>query len=375
VTQNGTGTMGKIHVLVIDDSAVVRQMLQAILHRDGAVSVSVAPNPVIARGKMAQVRPHVIVLDLEMPEMDGLTFLEQQMAADPIPVVVCSGLAARGTEAALRAMDAGAVAIVEKPRLGVKGFLSDSAAMLRDTVLAAAGARLRPRGLPVRLGQSRAAASRPRLDRPTLRTTTEKVVALGASTGGTEALRTILEALPPTVPGLLVVQHMPEAFTRAFAERLDRTCRIEVKEAADGDRVLEGRALIAPGNRHLLLRRSGGHYVVELSDGPLVSRHRPSVDVLFHSVAAAAGSNAVGAILTGMGDDGALGLLEMKGAGAVTLAQDEESCVVFGMPKEAIAHGAVDEVVPLEEVAPTILRYAEGLAAGRRPFRRSGPAS
>ena len=290
-------------------------------------------------------------------------------------MVVCSGLAGRGTEAALRAMEAGAVAVIEKPRLGVKGFLHESSEMLRETVVAAAGARVRRRAVPARPSPFAASARSPRPQKPALRSTTEKVVALGASTGGTEALRVILEALPPTAPGLLVVQHMPEVFTRAFAQRLDSSCRIEVKEAADGDRVLEGRALIAPGNRHLLLRRSGGHYVVDLSDGPPVSRHRPSVDVLFHSVAVEAAGNAVGVILTGMGDDGARGLLEMKNAGAVTLAQDEESCVVFGMPKEAIARGAVDEVVPLEEMAKRLLRYADGLSGGRRPIRRSGPAS
>jgi two-component system chemotaxis response regulator CheB len=277
------------------------------------------------------------------------------MAEDPIPVVICSGLAARGTEAAFRAIEAGAVTVIEKPRLGVKGFLHDSAVMLRDTVVAAAKARVRPRLAPP-AGKSGAAAPLAVAKSPGLRTTTDKVLAIGASTGGTEALRTILERLPPDTPGLLIVQHMPEVFTRAFAERLDRSCRIEVKEAADGDRVLEGRALIAPGNRHLLLKRTGGHYAVEVKDGPLVSRHRPSVDVLFRSVAETAGANAVGAILTGMGDDGVAGLLAMRKAGGSTLAQDEASCVVFGMPKEAIDRGAVDEVVGLEQIAPALLR-------------------
>jgi two-component system chemotaxis response regulator CheB len=366
-----------LDVLVIDDSAVVRQMLTQILSRDRRVTVTVAANPLIAIDKMQGFRPHVIVLDLEMPGMDGLSFLQRVMATDPIPVVVCSGLAARGTEAAFRAIEAGAVSVVEKPRLGVKGFLQDSAQMLRDTVVEAAHARVRPQAArrPV-LPIETADAVLPAPWKPALGTTTEKVVAIGASTGGTEALRTILEAMPPDAPGLLVVQHMPEAFTRAFAERLDRTCRIEVKEAADGDRVLEGRALIAPGNRHLLLRRTGGHYVVEVGDGPLVSRHRPSVDVLFRSVAVAAGSNAVGVILTGMGDDGASGLLEMKKAGAATLAQDEDSCVVFGMPKEAIQCGAVDDVVGLDQMAPALLRRVAELATRRRPsFRGSGPRS
>ena len=362
-----------IHVLVVDDSAVVRQVLTVILARERSITVSVAADPLIALDKMQSFRPDVIVLDLEMPGMDGLSFLQTVMARDPIPVVVCSSLAARGTEAALRAIESGAVAVIEKPRLGVKGFLHDSAILLRDTVIAASKARVRrpaPRPLPSALDL--AAASRPR-PRPTLTTTTDKVIALGASTGGTEALRTILEALPADAPGVLVVQHMPEGFTRAFADRLDRTCRIEVKEAADGDRVLDGRALIAPGQRHLSLRRSGAHYVVELDDGPLVSRHRPSVDVLLRSVAAAAGRNAVGAILTGMGDDGAAGLLEMKRAGAVTLAQDEASCVVFGMPRAAIERGAVDHVVPLEHMAARVLRYASELSHPRpQSFQGSG---
>ena len=273
------GLPGPTHVLVVDDSAVVRQMLTAILSRDHGTVVSVAAHPLIAIEKMQRLRPDVIVLDLEMPEMDGLSFLQRVMATDPIPVVICSGLAARGTEAALRAIEAGAVAVIEKPRLGVKGFLYDSALMIQDTVRAAAQARVRARKPAAPTAETTAAL---RLHpRKALALTTDKVVALGASTGGTEALRTILEAMPPDAPGLLVVQHMPEAFTRAFADRLDRSCRIEVKEAADGDRVLEGRALIAPGNRHLRLVRSGGHYAVEVTDGPLVSRHRPSVDVLF----------------------------------------------------------------------------------------------
>lgn len=366
-----------IHVLIVDDSAVVRQMLTEILSREPAITVSVAANPLIALDKMRSFRPHVIVLDLEMPEMDGLTFLRRVMATDPIPVVVCSGLAARGTEAAFGAIEAGAVAVIEKPRLGVKGFLHDSAVMLRDTVAAAAVARVRPRApRPPSVPAKTADAVLPLPRKPALGTTSDKVVAIGASTGGTEALRTILEALPPDAPGLLVVQHMPEAFTRAFAERLDRSCRIEVKEAVDRDRVLGGRALIAPGNRHMLLRRDGGHYAVEVAEGPLVSRHRPSVDVLFRSMAVAAGSNAVGVILTGMGDDGAAGLLEMRLAGAATLAQDEDSCVVFGMPREAIERGAVDEVVGLEQMAPALLRrIAELETRGRPSFRGSGPRS
>jgi two-component system chemotaxis response regulator CheB len=366
------GAREATHVLIVDDSAVVRQMLTQILSRDRGTTVSTAAHPLIAFEKMQRSRPNVIVLDLEMPEMDGLSFLQRVMATDPIPVVICSGLAARGTEAAFRAIEAGAVAVIEKPKLGVKGFLHDSALMLCDTVAAAARARVRPRAARATApstGAVEAVLRPPR--KPALGTTTDKVVALGASTGGTEALRTILEAMPPDAPGLLVVQHMPEVFTRAFAERLHRSCRIEVKEAADGDRVLEGRALIAPGNRHLRLQRSGGHYAVEVSDGPLESRHRPSVDALFRSVAVAAGPNAVGVILTGMGDDGAAGLLAMKEAGASTLAQDEESCVVFGMPKEAIERGAVDEVLSLSQIAPAVLRKA-GELAGKRPQHLRG---
>jgi two-component system chemotaxis response regulator CheB len=362
-----------IHVLVVDDSAVVRQMLTAILGRDAAVTVAVAAHPLIAFQKMEDRRPDVIVLDLEMPEMDGLSFLQAVMATDPLPVVICSSLAVRGAETALRATDAGAVAIIEKPRLGVKGFLSDSAALFRETVVAAAGVRVRPR--PPRPGGGPPRGPRPdRGAAPALRVTTDKVIALGASTGGTEALRVVLEAMPPDAPGILVVQHMPEVFTRAFAERLDRTCRIEVKEAVDGDRVIPGRALVAPGNRHLTLRRSGGHYSVAVSHGPRVCRHRPSVDALFRSVAEAAGGNAAAGLLTGMGDDGAAGLLEMRRAGAFTLAQDEASCVVFGMPKEAIALGAAEEIVDLHQIAGTLLRRAAD-SDRTSQFRDSGPRS
>lgn len=360
-----------VHVLVVDDSAVVRQMLTGILCHDAGVTVATAAHPLIAIEKMRKRRPRVIVLDLEMPEMDGLSFLERVMAEDPIPVVVCSGLAAHGTEAALRAADMGAVAVIEKPRLGVKGFLLDSAERLRGVVAEAAEARVRPRAAAGASAPA-AAPSSPRRQ-PGRATTTDKVVAIGASTGGTEALRVILQALPPDAPGLLVVQHMPEVFTRAFAERLDRCCRIEVKEAADGDRVIEGRALVAPGNRHLALEATGARYVARVTDGPLVSRHRPSVDVLFRSVALAAGANAVGVILTGMGEDGAAGLLEMRQAGAVTLAQDEASSVVFGMPRAAIERGAVDEVVGLSQLAPALLRGAAGLARRAARAHASAP--
>lgn len=343
------------HVLVVDDSAVVRQALSAILGGAG-FSVAVASDPLIALEKIQKARPRVIVLDLEMPRMDGLTFLRRLMAEDPIPVVVCSGLAGRGTEAALTALSEGAVEVVGKPRLGVRDFLHESAALLVEAVRGAALARPRPRVATER--KLTADAVLPRREQAGLTLTSDKVVVIGASTGGTEALRRVLEALPSDAPAAVVVQHMPELFTKAFADRLDRACRIEVKEAAPGDRVLEGRALVAPGNRHLLLQRSGAHYTVEVKDGPLVARHRPSVDVLFRSAAQAAGPNAVGVIMTGMGDDGAAGLLEMKRAGAATIAQDEASCVVFGMPREAIARGAVDMVEPLDRIPEAILRLA-----------------
>jgi two-component system chemotaxis response regulator CheB len=349
-----------LKVLVVDDSAVVRQALTLVLTAARQTSVVVAADPLIALDKIAQSRPDVIVLDVEMPRMDGLTFLRSiMMSPDPIPVVVCSSLAGRGTEVALQALDAGAVAVLEKPRLGVREFLHDQSRLFIETVREAAATRVRRRrAAPPAAPLQTADAVLPLRSSPPLVVTTDKVIAIGASTGGTEALREILEAMPPEAPGLVIVQHMPEVFTRAFAERLNRTCRIEVKEAEAGDRVRAGRALIARGDRHLLVHRSGAQYRVDLIDGPPVSRHRPSVDVLFRSVAQAAGPNAVGVILTGMGRDGAGGLYEMKSLGAATLAQDEETSVVFGMPKEAIAAGGVDEVVPLDRMARTILERA-----------------
>ena len=343
-------------VLVVDDSAVVRQALSAILCRAG-MEVAVAADPVIARYKMAGTRPDVIVLDIEMPRVDGLTFLREIMAEAPLPVLVCSGLAGPGTEVALQALEEGAVHVVAKPRLGVKDFLEDSARDLVEAVRGAAQARPRRRAGPPeprRRADAVLPARRPRA----LASTTLKVAAVGASAGGTEALRVLLEALPPDAPGLAIVQHMPDVFTGAFARRLAQTSRLEVKEAEDGDRILPGRALVAPGNRHLMVQRSGAHYLARLLDGPPVSRHRPSVDVLFRSAAQAAGRNAVGVILTGMGDDGAVGLLEMREAGAHTIAQDEASCVVFGMPKEAIALGAAAEVLALDRIAGSVLRHA-----------------
>jgi two-component system, chemotaxis family, protein-glutamate methylesterase/glutaminase len=349
-----------LSVLVVDDSAVVRQAFTAILTQDPAISVTVAADPYIAFLKMGHDRPDVILLDLELPRMDGFTFLRKLMAVDPIPVVVCSGFAARGTDTAIRALEEGAVEVLAKPQLGVRDFLHESAATLIDVVRGAATARVRrrPKGAATPAPVPRPAKPA----RPARTARSDIVVAIGASTGGTEALRQVLEAMPEDAPGIVIVQHMPERFTAAFAERLNQSCRIEVKEAAAGDPVVRGRALIAPGNRHLVLRVRGSRYEVELADTPPVSRHRPSVDVLFRSVAAAAGRHAVGAILTGMGADGAAGLLEMRRAGAATLAQDEATCVVFGMPKEAIACGAVEDVMPLSRIPGAVLTLA-----GRRP--------
>jgi two-component system, chemotaxis family, protein-glutamate methylesterase/glutaminase len=354
------GPRRPLQVLVVDDSAVVRQVMALVLSKDGNINVTAAADPLIALDKMRHQRPDVILLDLEMPRMDGLTFLQRVMSEDPIPVVVCSSLAGKGTEVAMRALELGAVEIVNKPKLGVRDFLEDSAVLLLEAVRGASQARMRAPRIAV-APKVTADAVLPRA-KAVITRTTDKVVAIGASTGGTEALRELFEALPPDSPGLVVVQHMPEAFTAAFAKRLNSSCRIEVKEAADGDRVKDGRALIAPGNKHMLLVRTGAHYMVRVVEGPLVSRHRPSVDVLFRSVAQAAGANALGLIMTGMGDDGAQGLLEMRRAGAQTLAQDEATCVVFGMPKEAIARGAVDEVLPLPRLAQAILKRAASIA-------------
>jgi two-component system chemotaxis response regulator CheB len=346
-----------LHVLAIDDSAVVRQALSLILGRAG-MTVTTANDPIIAIEKMRHGRPDVIVLDIEMPRMDGLTFLHKLMAEDPLPVVVCSGLAYPGSEVAVRALEEGALDVVAKPRLGVKGFLEESAERIVNVVRAASEARVRRRP-PRTNGALRppALAPRPLRPPPALRRTTDKVVVVGASTGGTEALRTMLQAMPPDAPGIAIVQHMPEVFTAQFAKRLALACRIEVKEAQQDDRLVSGRALVAPGNRHLAVRRSGAIYVVDVIDGPPVSLHRPSVDVLFRSAARACGENAVGVVLTGMGSDGADGLSEMKRAGARTIAQDEATSVVFGMPREAIARGCVDEVLPLERIARTVLEW------------------
>jgi two-component system chemotaxis response regulator CheB len=349
----------RIRVLIVDDSAVVRQTLSEVLSTDPEIEVmGTAADPFVAVERIREQIPDVITLDIEMPRMDGLTFLQKIMSQHPIPVVICSSLAEEGAQSTLRALEYGAVDIIAKPRLGSKQFLEDSQTVLCQAVKAAAAAQLRALRPGAEVAPKLTADAI--LSRPTraMAETTEKVVAIGASTGGTEALKTLLEMLPLDAPGIVIVQHMPEMFTRAFANRLDGLCSITVKEAASNDTVLRGRALIAPGNHHMLLKRSGARYYVDIKEGPLVCRHRPSVDVLFRSAARYAGQNAVGVILTGMGDDGASGMLEMKQAGAVTIAQDEATCVVFGMPKEAIKRCAVDEVLPLEAVAGAILAHA-----------------
>lgn len=355
----------RTRVLIIDDSASVRQTMTAILQQDPALEVvGAASDPYSAARYIQEQLPDVITLDVEMPRMDGITFLRKLMAQCPIPVVMCSSLTEEGSETLLQALEAGAVDIILKPRVGVADHLVEHHLQIRETVKAAAKARL---GARRRLDS--AAADRPQqkltadavLPPPSGRAmsrTTEMVVCMGASTGGTEALREVLVALPANSPGIVIVQHMPEHFTKAFARRLDGLCEVSVKEAVDGDPVLRGHVLIAPGGRHMMLGRQGARYHVSIKDGPLVSRHRPSVDVLFRSAARSAGSNAIGIIMTGMGDDGARGLMEMKTAGARTFAQDEASCVVFGMPKEAIQRGAVEHVVPLQHIARDLLRAA-----------------
>lgn len=364
----------KIRVLIVDDSATVRQTLAAVLESDPEIEViGVASDPFVAARRIRDEIPDVITLDVEMPRMDGITFLRKLMAQHPIPVVMCSSLTEAGSETLLQALEAGAVDVILKPKMGVAEALAESKIRICDAVKAAAGARVRGReNAPPATFVRRATSGSVRepekklnadvmLPPPTGRAmarTTEMIVCIGASTGGTESLRLVLESLPANAPGIVIVQHMPEKFTASFAKRLNDLCEVDVKEAEDGDAVLRGRVLIAPGNLHTMIERSGANYHVSVKPGPLVSRHRPSVDVLFRSAARSAGSNVVGVIMTGMGDDGARGMAEMKQAGAKTIAQDEATSVVFGMPKEAIALGCVDRIVPLSQIAPELLRAA-----------------
>jgi len=332
------------HILVVDDSAVVRQAFSMILKRQ--FSVDTAADPIVAMRRIQKRRPSVIVLDLQMPRMDGFTFLRKIMRNDPMPVVICSAAAAQGSETAMRALEEGAVDVILKPSIE---FFEESSLQIIDALRAAAQARIGRIGQVGRMGPTGPAPAPPPRSRD--------IIAIGASTGGTEALRYLIESLPANAPGMVVVQHMPEGFTAAFAKRLNLGARVEVKEAVYGDAIHPGRVLIAPGNKHTLLKRSGSRYHVIVTGGPLVSRHRPSVDVLFRSVAQEAGASAVGIIMTGMGDDGAEGMLEMRMAGAHTIAQDEASSVIFGMPKEAIARGGVSEVLSLTHIPSAILRY------------------
>jgi two-component system chemotaxis response regulator CheB len=358
--------MKKIRVLLVDDSASVRQTLAKILEDSDDIEIQgAAGDPYQAVEKISHQRPDVIILDIEMPRMDGLSFLQQIMAQHPIPTIICSSLAIEGSDSLMKALAYGAIDVITKPKLGTKQFLEESKTLIQDAVRGAAQARVAVRPLIDKAAPApklTADSMIPLTKSKVLTETTEKVIVVGASTGGTEALREFLVALPEDSPGLVIVQHMPENFTRSFAQRLDDLCRIRVKEASHGDAVLRGQALIAPGNLHTLLKRSGAQYYVEVKDGPLVTRHRPSVNVLFRSAAIHAGKNAVGVILTGMGDDGASGMKEMRDAGAYTVAQDEATCVVFGMPKEAIRLGGVDLVLPLGKIAAQV--YARGTGKG-----------
>jgi two-component system chemotaxis response regulator CheB len=351
----------KIKVLIVDDSAVVRQTLSSIMSNDPEIEViGTASDPFFAAKKIANEVPDVITLDVEMPRMDGLTFLKKIMSQHPIPVVIISSLTAKGTETGLKALEYGAVEIITKPQMNTKQFIEESKIRLCDAVKAAALARVKRKTTPVDIPvqpKYTADAVIPAYKAKSMIKTTERVIAVGASTGGTDALQVFLTSLPLDSPGIVIVQHMPEHFTRSFANRLDEICRITVKEAENGDSIIRGRALIAPGNHHLMMKRSGARYYIEIKDGPLVNRHRPSVDVLFRSTARYAGSNAIGVIMTGMGDDGAHGLLEMKEAGAKTIAQDEKSCVVYGMPHEAVKLNAVDKVLPLDQISGMVLRW------------------
>lgn len=346
-----------IKVLIVDDSAVVRQVLTSELSKAPDIEVvGSAVDPYVARDKILALRPDVITLDVEMPRMDGLTFLAKLMKYFPLPVIVVSSLTAQGSETAVRALELGAVDVVSKP--GSSFTVGQLGPILAEKIRAAATARCIRRDAtePARAPSQAATAASPRM---TLETT-HKILAIGASTGGTEAIRKVLSALPGDMPGILIVQHMPEHFTAAFAKRLNDLCELEVREGKDGDRVVPGLALIAPGNKHMVLNRSGAQYYAQIKDGPPIHHQRPSVDVLFHSVARQAGLNAVGVILTGMGADGAAGLLAMRQAGARTVAQDEASCVVFGMPKEAIRVGAAEKVVPLSAVPRTAIDLLQG---------------
>ena len=351
---------------VVDDSAVVRTVLTETLQAGGIKVLGSASDPLFAWAKMQSAWPDVIVLDVEMPRMDGITFLRKLMAERPTPVVMCSTLTEKGCETTMEALAAGAVSFVTKPKAGLKDFLADRGNGLVDAVRMAAHANLRAVGRPPLPAATRAAAlplpgagtSLPAAPLRAMAETTDRVVAIGISTGGVQTIEHVLRPMDRTAPGIVLVQHMPAGFTASFAARLNNIMDLEIMEAKDGDRVLNGRVLIAPGGKHMQLKRSGAQYVVEVKDGPLINHHRPSVDVLFRSVAQCAGRNAIGIVMTGMGADGARGLLEMRQAGAITAAQDEASCVVYGMPAEAVKHGGARDVVQLQDMAGWIRRAA-----------------
>jgi two-component system chemotaxis response regulator CheB len=350
----------KLKVLVVDDSALIRSLMKAIINREKDMEcVGTAPDPMAAREMIKERDPDVLTLDVEMPKMDGLDFLERLMRWRPMPVLMISTLTEKGSEITIRSLELGAVDFISKPKLGIADGMEESAAEITEKIRAVAQARVRKTPVaPATEEKFSADAILPSVAGRYF--STEKLIVVGASTGGTQAIKELLTRLPADAPGVLVTQHMPEHFTKSFADRLDTLCRISVKEAEHNERVLPGHAYIAPGNSHLLLTRSGANYVVKLDQGPLVNRHRPSVDVLFRSAANIAGANAIGIILTGMGKDGVQGLLEMRRAGSFTIAQDEATCVIFGMPKEAIAAGGVCEVLPLQDIAR---RTMENLAS------------
>ncbi|MFZ3287249.1 MAG: chemotaxis response regulator protein-glutamate methylesterase [Telluria sp.] len=343
----------KIKVLIVDDSALIRSVMSEIIASQPDMEVvGVAPDPLVARDLIKQTNPDVLTLDVEMPRMDGLDFLEKLMRLRPMPVVMVSSLTERGSEITMRALELGAVDFVTKPKISIQSGMREYTELISDKIRAAAKARIRPRSLP---GTEKPPSALPALRNPL--TSSEKLIIIGASTGGTEAIREFLMQMPSDCPGILITQHMPEGFTTSFARRLDSLCKIRVSEAVGEERVLPGHAYIAPGHSHLMLARSGANYITRIEQSAPVNRHRPSVDVLFRSAAQAAGKNAVGVILTGMGKDGAAGMLEMKSAGAYNFAQDEASCVVFGMPREAIALGATHEVGALTALPGMVLGY------------------
>ena len=347
----------KIRVLVIDDSALIRSVMKELINREMDMEcVGAAPDPLVAREMIKSLNPDVLTLDVEMPRMDGLDFLEKLMRLRPMPVVMVSTLTERGSDITFRALALGAVDFVSKPKMDITRGMEEYSGEIIDKIRAASQARVR-KTVSAALISERLSADAILPSVAGRLSSTEKLIIIGASTGGTEALKEVLTHMPADVPGILITQHMPEAFTKSFADRLDSLCKISVKEAEHNERILPGHAYIAPGHSHLLLRRSGANYMTELSQGPPVNRHRPSVDVLFRSAANVAGANALGIILTGMGKDGAQGMLEMRQAGSHTIAQDEASCVVFGMPREAIAVGGASEVISLQGIARHTLDY------------------